>query len=447
MKKVTLGLFSTVAAATLAVSMFGISYAQDVEPTNTPAPSPTPSISDAGTGSTRIRFWNGLSGSDGVTLNAMTAQFAEANPDFAVNTEIMTWDVMNQRLQAALVAGDAPDVVVFHTSELPQYAEFGGFQPIDFLYGTSENQIDPADLAPNALEAVSYNGTIYGVPLDNHGWGLWTNDALFETAGVDVEIPQNYDEFVALAKELTLDANGNHPDDEGFDPDNIEQYGTAVSWELTTFRTLLYQNGGSLYSEDRSTATVNSEAGMRALQMMYDLIHVHHVAPEVPFDNWQSFAGGRIAMLPEGSWFRNFLVLDNPDIEWTAHPFPQLGDQPATWMSAHVFYIPVTTTGDQLNAVQTYIKWMSDNNGLWAESGQIPARLSQQQALDPETYPSNIVFANAFNEFGRFDPVVVGSAEIEAALGPEIISVLTNQKSVEQGLNDANERIQAILDR
>jgi ABC-type glycerol-3-phosphate transport system substrate-binding protein len=447
MKKIAVGLLGALATAIFAVGTISPSYAQDPAPTNTPAPSPTPALSDLGTGNIVIRFWNGLSGSDGVTLNAMTEQFAAANPDYRVQTEIMTWDVMNQRLQAALVAGDAPDLVVFHTSELPQYIEFGGFQPVDFLYGTGENQIDPADFSPTALQAVTVDGVVYGVPLDNHGWGFWTNDALFEAAGLEVELPQNYDEFVELAKQLTLDANGNNPGDEGFDAANIQQYGTAVSWELTTFRTLLYQNGGSLFSEDGSTATVNSDAAKRTLQQMYDLIYVHNVAPVVPFDNWQAFAGGRIAMLPEGSWFRNFLVLDNPDIQWTAHPFPQLGDQPATWMSAHVFYIPTTTTGDKLAAVQTYIKWMSDNNGLWAESGQIPARLSQQEELDPETYPSNIVFAGAFNEFGVFDRYTTATPEIESALNAEIIAVLTNQKTVEQGLNDANARIQTILDR
>lgn len=436
-------LFVTVLALAFAFSLpVTPAVAQDT-------PTATPNIAEAGSGGTQIVFWNGLSGSDGVTLNAMTQKFVEENPGYSVRTEIMTWDVLYQKLQAALVAGDAPDVVVMHTSEMPQFVNFGALQPVDFIYGTGPDQIDPADFSPSALEALKYNDQYYGVFLDNHGWGTWVNNALFEAADLDPSTPpQNYDEFVEMAKQLTLDANGNHPDDEGFDPENIVQYGTTVSWMRVTFLSLLYQNGGRFINEDGQTVGINSPEGMDALQKMYDLIYTHHVAPKpAGFDNWQSFAAGRIAIIPEGSWFRNFLVLDNPEIEYTTWPMVTLGENPATWMSAHVFYIPVTTQGEKLAAVQKYIKWISDNSILWAESGQIPARLSIQAELDPETYPSNIVYAEAFNEFGRFDELSPSIVEMTSALDPELDAVLNGQKSVEEGLNAAAERMNAVLAR
>lgn len=434
-------------AAMALLALLPAAYAQDAA-TPTPAPTATPIVADAGTGSTEIIFWNGLTGSDGATLNEMTAAFVEANPDFRVRTESMVWEVMYQKFQAALVAGDAPDVVVMHQSELPQFAEFGALQPIDFMYGTGENQIDPADFNPASIEAVTLDGVVYGIPFDNHGWGTWVNNALFEAAGLDpADRPENFEEFIAIAQQLTLDANGNNATSPDFDPDNIVQYGTSNAWLRVTFLTLLAQNGGTLVNED-GTVGVNSEAGMKALQTMHDLIFKYHVAPKpAGFDSWQSFAGGRLAIMSEGSWTRNFLVNDNPDVEFTVWPMVQLGDMPATWMSSHVFYIPSTTTGEKLEAVQKYIKWISDNNILWASSGQIPARLSAQEQLDPEVYPSNIVFAQGFNEFGKFDVQTPAIVEITSALDPEIDAVLNGQKTVEEGLNAAAERIQAILDR
>jgi hypothetical protein len=59
--------------------------AQDTPPTATPI------VSEMGTGGTHISFWNGLTGSDGVTLNEMLAQFAAENPDFSITTEIIPW--------------------------------------------------------------------------------------------------------------------------------------------------------------------------------------------------------------------------------------------------------------------------------------------------------------------------------------------------------------------
>jgi len=140
-------------------------------------------------------------------------------------------------------------------------------------------------------------------------------------------------------------------------------------------------------------------------------------------------------------------VKDNPTVEFTVWPMVQLGDKPGTWMSSHVFYIPSTTSGDKLVAVQKYIKWISDNNIMWAESGQVPARLSAQATLDPAIYPSNVVFAQAFNEFGKFDPQTPAIVELTSALDPELDAVLNGQKSVEEGLNAAAERMQAIIDR
>lgn len=444
-----LGAAGTLAAALMlssAVTSPIATYAQDATPV---PPTATPNVAEAGSGENQIIFWNGLSGSDGVTLNAMTAKFAEANPGYAVRTEILLWDTLYQKFQAAVVAGDAPDLVLMHTSELPQFVQFGALQPIDDLYGTGEGQIDPADYSPAALEAVTIDGQRYGLPLDNHGWGMWANNELFEKAGLDASTPPaNLQEFVDLATKLTLDVNGKNPGQDGFDATNIAQYGTTVSWMRVTFLTLLYQNGGNLISEDGETIGINSDAGKAALQTMYDLIYKYNVAPKpAGFDNWQSFAAGKIAMIPEGSWFRNFLVLDNPNIKFTTWKMPQFGTQPATWMSAHVFYIPSTTEGAKLESVKTYLRWMAANNGLWAESGQIPASIASQGLLNPDTYPSNITYANAFNEYGRFDPSTDKITELMSTLDPELEAVLNGQKSLEEGLAAAAERMQAILDR
>ena len=46
--------------AALSVTLFSVAAAQDT---------PEPEVTELGSGGTQITFWNGLSGSDGVTLN------------------------------------------------------------------------------------------------------------------------------------------------------------------------------------------------------------------------------------------------------------------------------------------------------------------------------------------------------------------------------------------
>jgi ABC-type glycerol-3-phosphate transport system substrate-binding protein len=411
---------------------------------------PTPIVAEAGTGAIELLYWNGLTGSDGVTMVEIVEQFCEENPDVSVRIEMMAWATYFDKLITSLVAGTPPDLFLLHNQEIPQFARLGVLMATEDLFDTAGGPLPADDFLEPIFSQTIYEGTRYGVVVDNHGWGMWVNNDLFEAAGLDPSVPvADVDEFIEYATLLTLDANGLHPDEEGFDPDNVVQWGTFPTWHKVTYLSTLWQFGGSLMSEDGTTATINSEAGHKALQFWYDLIYKYHVAPApAGQDAWQTFAAGRLGMMAEGSWVRNFLVYDNPDINWTVWPLPQWGDvQPMVWVSAHVIYFPATLSGEKLEAARRLVVYLSDHGLDWAESGQVPGRISLAEAMDPETYPSNIVFAQAFQEFGRTEPQSPYDIELIAAFEPEIDAALNDLKTVDQALNDANERIQAILDR
>ena len=153
-------------------------------------------------------------------------------------------------------------------------------------------------------------------------------------------------------------------------------------------------------------------------------------------------------MIPEGTWFRNFLVLDNPEINWTPWGLPQWGsEQPAAWVSSHVIYMPSSLSGEKLEAAKRLIAYLSDQGLYWAQSGQVPARVSQQAELNPETYPSNIVIGQAFQDYGVPELPSAYSIELVQAFEPEIDAALNGLKSIDEALDDANDRIQSVLDR
>ena len=96
----------------------------------------------------------------------------------------------------------------------------------------------------------------------------------------------------------------------------------------------------------------------------------------------------------------------------------------------------------------TFLKWMSANQAHWATSGQVPALLSVQASLDAENFPSNVVLGASFTEYAILDFTSTVTQEMyRISLDPELRSALSGQKTVEQALNDAAERMQAILDR
>jgi ABC-type glycerol-3-phosphate transport system substrate-binding protein len=440
-----ISLIFMIATMVFSFSLIGVS-AQDA----TPVPTETPIISELGTGDLHIAFWNGLTGSDGVTLNDMLATFVEENPEISVTTEIIPWNTLYTKLQTAFVAGTPPDVFLVHASEVPMFASYGVVQDLGPWYTSGGGWFPDDDLSAITRGGMDYEGVTYGIPLDNHGRGLWINRGAFENAGVDPDAapPTTYEGWVELFQQLTLDANGNNAASEDFDPENVVQWGFTVGeWPRVNFLAALAQHGGSLVSEDGSTITVNSPEGIAALQQFVDLVYTYNVSPpEAGFDTWQGFSAGAVAVLPTGTWFRNFAA-DQTDIEWSAWPNFQFGAEPATWFGAHTFMIPSNTQGEQLEAVQTLIQWVSDHQVDWAASGQVPARLSAQAALDPENYPSNILLGQTFTDYGVLDIQSVALQEMYAALDPELSAALNNQKTAEQALNDAAARMQQILDR
>ena len=383
-------------------------------------------------------------------MNEMLAAFAQENPDFAVTSEIIPWDTLYAKLQAAFVGNQPPDVFLLHASEVPQFASYGVLKDLGPWYEGNGGWFPESDISEITYNGMQYQGVTYGIPLDNHGRGLWINNDMFEAAGIDTDpstAPTTYEGWVELFQMLTLDANGNNAASGDFDPENVVQWGYAVGeWPRVNFLGAIEQHGGQFATEE-GEITINSEAGMIALQQAVDLVYEYHVSPPpAGFDTWQGFATGSVAVLPTGTWFRNFAV-DQTDINSQAWPQVQFGPQPATWFGAHTFMVPVGLEGDKLEAVQTMIEWLSNNQVTWAGSGQVPARISAQAALSPDNYPSNILLGQSFTDYGILDYQSTAIQEMYAALDPELDSALNNLKSVEDALNDAAARMQQALDR
>jgi ABC-type glycerol-3-phosphate transport system substrate-binding protein len=433
-------------AIMFSLSLVGIE-AQDA----TPVPEPTAIVSELGTGGVHIAFWNGLTGSDGVTLIDMLQPFVTDHPEISVTTEQIPWNTLYTKLQAAFVAGTPPDVIILHSAEIPQFASYGVLKDLSSWYSDKGGWFPVDDISPITRAGMDYQGVTYGIPLDNHGRGLWINKAMFEAAGLSTDpadAPTTYEGWVELFQKLTLDANGKNAADPAFDPTNVVQWGYTVGeWPRVNFLGLLAQNGGSFASEDGKSITVNSEAGVKALQQSVDLVYKYHVSPpEAGFDTWQGFGAGTVAVLPTGTWFRNQAATFS-DIDSQAWPNVQFGEKPATYLGVHTWMVPATLEGEKLDAVQTLIQWVSDNQKEWAASGQVPARISVQAELDPVNYPSNILLGQGMAAYGVLDYGSTAIQEMYAALDPELSAALNDQKTVQQALDDAAARMQQALDR
>ena len=112
-------------------------------------------------------------------LEALITEFESANPDVAVEYTALPFDSYFTRLQTDFAAGNAPDVFELNYENFVTFASRGTLLPLGDL-GALEQTFYPA-----ALDAFSYEGTQYGLPITFSTVVLFYNKDLFDAAGVD----------------------------------------------------------------------------------------------------------------------------------------------------------------------------------------------------------------------------------------------------------------------
>ena len=127
-------------------------------------------------------------------LNGWIADFNATYPNITIEVIETSWDDHNSKLSTMALAGEAPDIAEVSYSSIGSYVEMG--VAVDIA-----QYMDLSDYDQNALDYMSLENTVYGLPLYLTIQALGGNVEMLEAAGVDVEKVQNegwtYDEFLA----------------------------------------------------------------------------------------------------------------------------------------------------------------------------------------------------------------------------------------------------------
>lgn len=215
-------------------------------------------------------------------------------------------DEYNEKLQTMATAGDMPDCGMVGEDTVIGWARDGLLSDVDIYAGQDNLPLDYLAFK-NDGKTVAYSAA-------NEVLALWYNKAMFDAAGLPyppttLEDAWTWEQFVEVAKKLTIDASGKHPGEAGFDKNNIVQYGAYVNqytWQLEVWA---LSNGGSFFSPD-GTSIVFDDAAIEGMQKVFDLHLVDNVAPlnDGTQDNGfaSSLGAGNVAMCTEGQWATGF---------------------------------------------------------------------------------------------------------------------------------------------
>ena len=382
-----------------------------------------------------LAFWNGFTGGDGPYMRELVEKFSAEHDNIDVSMNTIEWVDYYQKVPAAVRSGQGPDVGIMHSDQLGTNAARGVILPLDDV--AQALGLKESDFATLVWQAGIYNNQRYGIPLDMHPFGLYYNKTLMEQAGLDPNNPpQTREDYEAALEEFKS---------KGIQGSWVSPFPFTgvLQWE-----SLLFQFGGSLYNEDVTQATFNSDAGVEALTWMVDLVKNGHSPQNVAQDaEYVAFQNDKNALHWNGIWQINAFK-EVEDLDWGVVPVPQIGSEKAVWSGSHNFVIMNQTPPDQnkQQAARVFINWISQQSIEWAKAGQIPARNSVRESQEFQTLEEQSQFAKQV-PYVHFVPPVPGIGDVQ----PTTFDVAVNEAVLlktepRAALDDAASRANQLLE-
>ncbi|QBE96645.1 Putative ABC transporter substrate-binding protein YesO [Blautia producta] len=216
--------------------------------------------------------------------------FEAENPGVKVQIELIPWADYWTKLTTQASSGSCPDLMNMFILQFKTLQSKGVLA--DLTPYIEADNMDLSKYNQTALDAFTVDGKIYGIPKDFDAIATFYNKDMLKAAGYE-EYPQgltwNPDDggtYVKFLQDLTLDANGLHPYDDGFDSSNVVQYG-LLPIDRTDYSadgiisTTIKQMGGEMYDPETCAFTLSDEKSSQAMEFLWKLTNEWFVAPPV----------------------------------------------------------------------------------------------------------------------------------------------------------------------
>ncbi|MDW3223910.1 MAG: extracellular solute-binding protein [Paracoccaceae bacterium] len=368
---------------------------------------------------------------------------ADAELDgISINTLPTDWGNYYDQVKAAYAGGTPPDVHVMHRHRVPEFAGLGALAEIS---GELEAAgIDASDWSSAALDAVSFNGGIYGVPMDFHA-NLWhVNMDLMAAAGLVADgkpvLPSSPQELMAQAQQFK-DATG-----QDYLAADFAQFPIGVRVVLA----LMWQQNANIFTDDGS-ATINTDAGQNAVTAITQLFDAELANPQLNYaDSQQAFLNGEAGILVNGTWVVDFYTAEaaKEDVgldNYYVADFPTLFDTGATWADSHIWAIPSSLDGDKRAAALKVLAFINDHNIDWARTGHMSVRTSVVESEAYQSLPHRDEYTGTA-AIARDTPPSERYGAIQDVLNRELQAIWLTDKPVGDALADAEIEVQDLLD-
>jgi arabinogalactan oligomer/maltooligosaccharide transport system substrate-binding protein len=313
-----------------------------------------------------IVVWHGYRGGEKTAFEKVVDQFNKSGKGVKVTTLAVPYDAFADKITAAVPRGKGPDVFIFAQDRLGGWVAAGNtVEPLDFFL---DDKIKDRYLKAT-LDAMTYQGNVYGLPLNFKALTLIYNKKLVQTP------PKTTGQLVAQAKKLTDPKTG--------------RFGLAYWYSNFYYHSPLMNGfGGGVF--DGRKPTLNSPANVKSLDFLAGWMKQGFM-PEEPSTALVTslFNQGKAAMVFSGPWFLGEVA---KGIDVGLAPLPTIdeaGGKPMRpWMTVEGVFIAAPSKNK--DAAFEFLKFVTDVPAakvLALEGRQTPANKSvyadKQVAADP----------------------------------------------------------------
>lgn len=245
--------------------------------------------------------------------------------------------IVSTGLVEATLAGTGPDIALFVPETtavflgvrdvLCDLSKMAGFEKIAAKYDSE------------LLVPYQYDGATYGLPLSYNFFALFYRTDIFEE--LELKCPKTWDEFYTVASILQ---------------NNMMDIGMPTA----IFEALLFQNGGSYYTEDLTKCIIDSKEGVDAFRQMTEF-YTNWSFP-VTYSFYNRFRTGEMPLAVE--YYAAYAELEYaaPDIKglWKMAPIPVKDSSNDSYLKGTGTSLVVFEATKNKEAATKFIDWFTD---------------------------------------------------------------------------------------
>nr|WP_244574604.1 sugar ABC transporter substrate-binding protein [Cohaesibacter sp. ES.047] len=343
------------------------------------------------------------------------------------------------------LSGGGSDLDVVQIKDIPGYANLMKSNSLVELSDFIKEQGIDTDAFGGLIEELTVKSGTYGMPFRSDVWILYYNKGLFDKAGV--EYPTNdmtWTEYADLARKMTSGMGAK------------KVYGGHFhTWRSTVQMPCILDGKHSLDGGDYDFLKPCYE---RVLGLQEDKAIRSYASLKTSGTHYSGpFYNAEIATLPMGSWFIGTQIAkvasgESLAKDWGIASYPHPEGVAAGTTAATITSVGVSANSKHKDAALKFVDFISGPEGakVIAQTGTLPA-LKTDEVLSvitsKEGFPQDATSKAALKTVKGYleMPVNLKAAKIEVVLNRAHDSIMTDNISIDDGIKEMNEEVQAIL--